>query len=57
MLYKYCKIDAFDILLKARLLTSRLEKINDPFELVFGAGRSGRTFLVKPDVYKLEYSK
>lgn len=36
MLYKYCKIDGFDILLQSRLKTSRFEDFNDPFELVFG---------------------
>ncbi|MDD5771934.1 MAG: DUF2971 domain-containing protein [bacterium] len=35
MLYKYCKIDGFDILLKARLRLSLRKDFNDPFELLF----------------------
>ena len=36
MLYKYCKTDGFDILLKSRLKAAKIENFNDPFELVFG---------------------
>lgn len=39
MLYKYCKTDGFDILLQSRLKATRIEKFNDPFELVFGVDK------------------
>jgi len=36
MLYKYCTTKGFDILLKSRLKTSKMNNFNDPFELDFG---------------------
>lgn len=36
MLYKYCRTDGFDILLKSRLKVSKINSFNDPFELDFG---------------------
>lgn len=50
MLYKYCKTDGFDILLKARLLASRLENINDPFELVFGVDRDDASESIRKEL-------
>jgi hypothetical protein len=36
MLYKYCRSDGLDIVKKSRLRLSRIDHLNDPFELVFG---------------------
>jgi hypothetical protein len=36
MLYKYCDIKGFNILLKHRLRLSKFDDFNDPFELLFG---------------------
>jgi hypothetical protein len=36
MLYKYCKTDGLDIIINSRLRLSRIDRLNDPFELVFG---------------------
>ena len=36
MLYRYCKTDGFDIVTNSRLRLSRIDCLNDPFELAFG---------------------
>lgn len=36
MLYKYCTMSGFDILLRSRIKVSRIRDLNDPFELMFG---------------------
>lgn len=36
MLYKYCNPKGIDILLNRRLKASKIQDLNDPFELVFG---------------------
>ena len=36
MIYKYCRIDGFDIVTNSRLRLSRIDRLNDPFELAFG---------------------
>ena len=36
MLYIYCKIDGFDIIKNSRLRLSRIDRLNDPFELAIG---------------------
>jgi hypothetical protein len=36
MVYKYCNVDGFDILLKSEIKASLKKDFNDPFELVFG---------------------
>jgi hypothetical protein len=35
MLYKYCNVSGFDIILRSRIRAARFENFNDPFELVF----------------------
>ncbi|HET6515229.1 MAG TPA: hypothetical protein VFG09_08715 [Thermodesulfovibrionales bacterium] len=41
MIYKYCRIDGFDILINSRLRLSRIAGLNDPFELAFGIDEDG----------------
>jgi len=36
LLYKYCTIYGFDILLRSRIKASRIQDFNDPFEIMFG---------------------
>jgi len=36
MLYKYCRTDGFDIVINSRLRLSKIDCLNDPFELAFG---------------------
>jgi hypothetical protein len=52
MLYKYCTIKGFDILLNCRLKAGRVENFNDPFELLLGI--DGNTVLSNNQE---EYSK
>ena len=35
MLYRYCRTDGFDIINNSRLRLSRIDRLNDPFELVY----------------------
>ena len=66
MLYKYCKPDGIDILLKARLRTSQIETINDPFELASGIDKKDFQVKIKEgvdnndknvDIYRDELNK
>ncbi len=49
MIYKYCKIDGFDILLQSRLKTTKIDDFNDPFELIFGVDKDSALDNVKRD--------
>ncbi len=41
MLYKYCRTDGLDMVVNSRLRLSRIDRLNDPFELVFGIDEDG----------------
>ncbi|MGB7568285.1 MAG: DUF2971 domain-containing protein [Chitinivibrionales bacterium] len=49
MLYIYCKTDGFDIIKDSRLRLSRIDKINDPFELVFDIDENSAQFNIKQE--------
>ncbi len=49
MLYKYCNTNGFDILKNSRLRLSRIDRFNDPFELIFGVDEDSALINIKKE--------